>query len=342
MGRISHSARIAAAVEAIAGRQHGLVTRAQLRTAGLSDDQVDTWVGGGRIRRITRGVYAVGAAPIGDRGRIQAAVLASGRGAVASHRSAAFLLGIGERSPRVVDVISNRQGGRKIDGIRFHDVARPALHELVRVQGIACTNVARTVVDLAGVYGEDGLRETFERAAAGGKLDLPAIEAALAGRPRKRGAPALRRVIEEWRPVAETARYATVRSLFEAKLLPLVANAGLPMPRINAPVRTAERILEVDLLWDDERFVIEADSRRHHGAEVAFERDRKRDLELLGVNYGVLRVTWKQVEREPQKVFAVVRSELEGRRSDRKVDLTSYRPAVSESPRHSTDALGPL
>ena len=105
-----------------------------------------------------------------------------------------------------------------------------------------------------------------------------------------------------------------MRSLFEAKLLPLVAAAGLPMPRINAPVRTAERVLEVDLLWPDERFVVEADSRRHHATEVAFERDRKRDLELLGV----------ELRRPPRhlaarsnakpKVFAVVRSELERRR----------------------------
>ena len=142
---------------------------------------------------------------------------------------------------------------------------------------------------------------------------MAAIEAVLANGPRRRGAPCLRRVIEEWRPVAETAKYATVRSLFEAKLLPLVAAAGLPMPRINAPVRTAERILEVDLLWDEERFVVEADSRRHHAIEVAFERDRKRDRELLAAGYGVLRVTWREVENGTDAVFAVVRSELERR-----------------------------
>jgi very-short-patch-repair endonuclease/predicted transcriptional regulator of viral defense system len=314
MGRISHTAAVAAAVETIAGRQHGVVARAQLRSAGLSDDQVDNWVRGGRIRRVSRGVYAVGAASISERGRIQAAALASGRGAVVSHRSAAFLLGIGERSPRVIDVITPAQGGRQIDGIRVHAVAYPGRHELAQVYGIVCTSVARTVVDLAGTYGESGLRETFERAAAAGKLDLAAIEAVLDRGARRRGAPCLRRVIEEWRPVAETARYATVRSLFEAKLLPLVAAAGLPMPRINAPVRTAERVLEVDLLWDEERFVVEADSRRHHATEVAFERDRARDLDLLEVHYEVLRVTWKQVEREPQKVFAVIRNELERRR----------------------------
>jgi very-short-patch-repair endonuclease len=314
MGRKSRSAAAATTTATVANHQHGVVTREQLRRAGLSDDQVDSRVRDGRIHRVFRGVYAVGSASITERGRIQAAVLACGPQSVVSHRSAAFLLGIGERSPRVIDLIAPRKRGHEIDGIRVHGVAYPGRHELVRVQGIVCTNAARTVVDLAGTYGEDGLRKTFERAAAAGKLDLAAIEAVLGSGPRRRGAPCLRRVIVEWRPVAETARYATVRSLFEAKLLPLVAAANLPIPRINAPVRTAGRILEVDLLWDDERFVVEADSRRHHATEVAFERDRKRDLDLMEVHYEVLRVTWKQVECEPRKVFAVVRSELERRR----------------------------
>jgi predicted transcriptional regulator of viral defense system len=314
MANISHTAAIGLRVAALADGQQGVVTRGQLRELGLSDGSIHRWERSGRVRRVFRGVYTVGGAPMSERGRIQAAALASGRGAVVSHRSAAFLLGIGERSPRVIDVIPPRQGGRKVDGIRFHNVTSPSRHELARVHGIVCTSVARTVVDLAGTSGESGLRETFERAAAAGKLDLVAIEAVLDRGVRRRGAPCLRRVIEEWRPVAETARYATVRSLFEAKLLPLVAKAGLPMPGINAPVRTAERVLEVDLLWEDERFVVEADSRRHHATEVAFERDRERDLELMEVHYEVLRVTWKQVEREPQKVFAVIRNELERRR----------------------------
>jgi very-short-patch-repair endonuclease len=120
-------------------------------------------------------------------------------------------------------------------------------------------------------------------------------------------------VLDEWRPVAETAKYATVRSLFEAKLLPLIAKAQLPIPQINAPVRTAETVLEVDLLWPRHRFVVEADSRRHHAIEVAFERDRKRDRELLAASYTVLRVSWREAEREPDAVLAVVRSELERR-----------------------------
>jgi very-short-patch-repair endonuclease len=250
---------------------------------------------------------------MGPRARLRAVTLACGPGTVISHRSAAWLLGLRETNPATVDVICPGQAGRKLDGIRVHKVPYPAPAEALRIDAIPCTSVARTVVDLAGTHGEDGLRETIEMAAVKRVLDVAAIDAVLANGPRRRGAPCLRRVLDEWRPVAETAKHSTVRSPFEAKLLPLIVAAGLPTPRINARVHTADRVLEVDLLWERERFVVEADSRRHHAIEVAFERDRKRDRELLAAGYGLLRVTWREAEKEPDAVFAVVRSELRKR-----------------------------
>jgi very-short-patch-repair endonuclease len=313
MGRISHTAAITKAATSLAARQHGVATRAQLRRVGLSDDRIDGWVRAGHLRRVVSGVYAVGRPGITERGRLHAVVLACGPGASISHRSAAWLLGLREKNPVVVDVICPGQAGRKVDGIRVHKVPYPAPSELRPVFGIPCTTVARTVVDLAGVHGIEKLRESVEMAASKNMLDIGAIDAVLANGPRRRGTPALRTVVDEWRPVAETARYATIRSLFEAKLLPLIAAAGLPIPRINARVRTAERILEVDLLWPEQRFVVEADSRRHHAIEVAFERDHRRDRELLAAGYGTQRVSWREAEREPDAVLAVVRSELEAR-----------------------------
>jgi hypothetical protein len=282
MRRISNTAAISNAATSLAARQHGVASRAQLRQIGLSDDRIDSWVRVGRIRRVFSGVYAVGRPGITGRGRLHAAVLACGAGAVISHRSAEWLLGLREKNPAVVDVICRGQAGRKIDGIRVHKVPCPTPSEVRRVDGIPCTTVARTVVDLAGTHGEKEMRETIEMAAVRKVLDIAAIDAVLADGPRRRGAPCLRGVLDEWRPVAETARYSTVRSLFEAKLLPLIAAAGLPLPRVTAPVRTAERVLEVD-------------------------RDRKRDRELLAAGYRILRVSWREAEREPDAVLAVIR-----------------------------------
>jgi very-short-patch-repair endonuclease len=309
MAPISNHAGKRPAVASLASRQEGLISRRQLEACGVSASKIKRWIRDGRLLPVFHGVFAVGHALIGSRARIRAAALAC-PGAVISHRSAAALLGFGKAAPVVVDLIPTVERGRKIDGIKAHRVPFPCRSEWAYVQGIPVTSVARTIVDLAGVYGESELRESFERAATERMLDLAAIDAILSGGPRRRGAPCLRRVIDDWRPVAETAKQATFRSLFEAKLLPLIASAGLPLPRVNAPVRTAERILEVDLLWERERFVVEADSRRHHGIEIAFERDHRRSREFIAAGYGLLPVTWREVEREAPAVFDVIRQEL--------------------------------
>jgi very-short-patch-repair endonuclease len=293
----------------LAGRQEGVLTRNQLEALGVTSRQIDGMLRDGRLVPIFHGAFAIGHRALGPSGRMRAAALAC-RGAVISHRSAAALLKIGKTAPVVVDLIPTMERGRKIDGIKAHRVPFPGRGQWGYVHGIPVTTVARTIVDLAGTYGEGELGETVERAATERILDIAEIDEILACGPRRRGAPCLRRVLKPWRSVAETAKHATFRSLFEAKLLPLVAAADLPLPRFNAPVRTAERTLEVDLLWEPQRFVLEADSRRHHGIEVAFERDHKRARELLAAGYGVLGVTWREVETEAPAVFAVLRQEL--------------------------------
>ena len=316
---ISNHARIGSAVADVARGQEGLVTRQQLETGGISTRRIDGWVKDGRIHHVFRTVFVLGHPTVGPRARMRAAVLAC-PGAVISHRSAAALLGLREVAPVVIDVIPPVEHGRKIDGIKAHRVPFPGPTEVRTAYGIPCTTVARAIVDLAGTHGIDKLREAVAMAAYGKRLDIAAVEAVLDNGPRRRGAPALRIVLDEWRPVEETAKYSTIRSLFEAKLLPLIVVAGLPIPKMNARVRTAERVLEVDLLWPEEKFVVEADSRRFHAIEVAFERDHKRNRELMAAGYGVLRVSWREAEREPEEVFSVIRAEIVARGRSRRAD----------------------
>lgn len=297
----------------VARSQEGLVTTSQLRAVGLSSEAVTRWVATGRLHPVLRTVFALGRPAVGPRARLRAVVLACGPGTVISHRSAAWLLGLREVNPVTVDVICPGQAGRKVDGIRVHLVPYPAPGEVRTAYGIPCTTVDRLLVDLAGVQGIDQLRDAAAMAATLRMLDIAAVDAVLATGPKRRGAPALRTVLDEWRPVADAAKHSTIRSLFEAKLLPLVAVAGLPIPKVNARVRTDERVLEVDLLWPTERLVLEADSRKHHAIEVAFEEDHRRSRELIAADYEVLRVTWKEVEREPEAVFAVLRARLVAR-----------------------------
>ena len=79
------------AVARVAGRQRGLITRAQLAEAGLGRGAIAHRVAEGRLHRVHRGVYLVGHRVPAPLARETAALLAIGVGAVLSHRSAAKL-----------------------------------------------------------------------------------------------------------------------------------------------------------------------------------------------------------------------------------------------------------
>jgi Transcriptional regulator, AbiEi antitoxin/Protein of unknown function (DUF559) len=308
----------------LAASQHGVVSRRQLRGLGLSDGAIERAIRAGYLHRVFRAVYAVGHPGIDWRGRIRAATLACGQGAVASHRSAAALLGLLDRAPVVVDVIAAGKQGGKIDGIRAHMGPMPDRAEAGTVDGIPCTSPARTLVDYGGMVGLWSLRSAFERAAAKKMLDIEAVEAAL-GSGGRRGATSLRALIEEWRAAAPTAKQERLKSPLEAMVLPILSGRGIPRPRANAPVELIKGRIEVDFLWAEQRFVLEADSRDFHGTEVAFERDRWRDRELLRVGYSTLRVTRLQAESEAEQIAEAICRQLSGAEAS----VSAQRPAIS-------------
>jgi very-short-patch-repair endonuclease len=256
----------------------------------------------GRLHRVFRGVFAVGHPAIGTRDFALAAVLACGDGSVVSHRTAAELLGLLDRAPRIVDVIAPRQAGRGIPGISRHHVARPTESEIAIRDGIPCTNPSRTLIDLAGLLGGPSLSGAVERAAVLNALDIGEVDEMLARGPR-RGAPALRAILEDWRPpISEAMDERRLRSRLEARVLALTRANRLPAPECNRVVEANGKRLEVDFLWLAQRFVVEGDSHRFHGNRVAFETDRRRDRDLMLGGFRVLRITWAQITREPEPV----------------------------------------
>lgn len=228
-----------------------------------------------------------------------AAVLACGKGTVLSHGSASELIGLWDKQPTVVDVIPPNWSGRKIDDIRWHRVRFPLADEIEVRAGIPCTTASRTLIDMAGRSGSGSLRRMIEQAAILRLLDVDEIDRILA-RGRRRGAPHLRRLLTAWR--GTTVRQPRVRSRLEARLLPRLIEEGLPAPRCNVKLRVDGRHLEVDFLWDRQRLVIETDGEETHGTPTAFQRDRRRDQALAVAGYRTARVTWRQVQDEPEAV----------------------------------------
>ena len=234
---------------------------------------------------------------------MRAALLACGEQAVISHGTAAALLGLWDRPPASIDVITSDQAGRKIPGIRRRHVSPPEGDEVVLVNDIRSTSPSRTIVDLAGNLGHKSLREIVERAAVMGTLDVRAIKAIASGR---RGSVVLRQILSAW----HNGQSPHLRSVLEARILALIRAHGLQEPLCNRTVETGEGRYEVDLLWPRQRVVVEADGSQFHSGPLAFERDRRRDRELVSAGYCVIRLTWDQVETEAESIMANIRNLL--------------------------------
>ncbi|MEA2126844.1 MAG: hypothetical protein QOI80_3626 [Solirubrobacteraceae bacterium] len=110
-----------AALARLAGRQHGVVSLAQLLNLSFSESFVKRAVRSGRLIRVHRGVYAVGHLNLGLRGRAKAAELATG--GVISHISAAELLGIAREASGPIHV-TVPQYRRDRPGLVLHRVVR--------------------------------------------------------------------------------------------------------------------------------------------------------------------------------------------------------------------------
>ena len=280
----------------------------QLRQLGYSKSSIETQVSRGALHRVLRGVYAVGHGGIGRHGLMHSAVLACGRGALISRRSAAELLGLSDVQPVLTDLSGPSQAGRKIPGIRWHESTGIERTEVVVREGIPCTSVARTLVDMAGCCGARTLRRLVEEAAVSGLLDVFAVDRVLVRR-RRRGAAVLRWVLDPWRRLG--SEFPRLRSALEARVLSAILEEKLPMPETNVTLGVDDEYLEVDFLWREQRVVIETDGQRTHGTGVAFRRDRRRDQVLAAAGFRTARITWSHLEDEPRETMARIRRMLE-------------------------------
>jgi very-short-patch-repair endonuclease/predicted transcriptional regulator of viral defense system len=295
-------------VAELASRQHGVVSREQLRALGLTDTMIASRIAAGALLRVFPAVYGVGHLAIGRHSLMLAAVLACGEGAVVSHGSAAELHRLWDRRPALIDVIAPGKRGRGLDGVRWHRGYPLEPDEVTARERIPCTAVSRTLVDMAGSVGERSLRRLVEQAVVLRELDVAEVDLVLSRR-RRRGAPILRRVLAPWR--GNAGRPPKLRSVLEARLFAAIADAGLPRPRCNAVLRLEGHRLEVDFLWDEQRLVVETDGETTHRTAAAFQRDRWRDQLLGAAGYRPVRVTWSQMEEEPEATVARIGRMLE-------------------------------
>jgi very-short-patch-repair endonuclease len=272
------SANTDAVIARIAAVQHGVVEVGQLRAAGISKDSVWKAVKAGRLHRVFRGVYAVGHAGLSSEGMWMAAVLASGDGAVLSHRSAAELWQLLPRRDGPVDVtIPTSAGRRRRRGLRIHRSPYLPVNATTTRDRIAVTTAARTLRDLPRVVPPALVRKATRQAEYLG-LPLGAIQT------------------------------DGTRSDLERAFLVLCRRHRLPAPVANATIGP----YTVDFLWPDHHLVVETDAYATHRGRQAFEDDRARELYLHAAGYRLRRFTDNQVYGQPAALAASLRAEVGG------------------------------
>ncbi len=289
------------AVAALAARQYGVVTRAQLRALGLSDSAISGRAATGRLHRVHRGVYAVGHPLLPARGAWMAAVLACGRGAVLSHASAGALWDLRQTASAAIDVTVHRSGRAARHRLRVHRPYALRGDEVTVRHGIPVTTAARTILDLAEVLRERPLERVLDQAEQQRLTDVRSLLALARTRPTHRGA---RRLLGAL--ATHTPGTTITRSGLEERFLALCRAHAFPVPRVNHRVEG----FEVDFLFAAERVVVETDSWRFHGDRESFESDRARDAILAGAGYRTLRFTDDQLTRGAPGVVRALQAVL--------------------------------
>jgi len=230
----------------------------QLLAIGFTRNEIAHRIASGRLIRVYQGVFAVGHDALSDRGRMIAALIASGPGAALSHQTAAHLWKLIPSMPQSTHVTLTGRRPRRRDGLVVHHAS---CLEMTIHQGLPTTTPLQTLAQLPAT-----------------QSDRARAEALVLGLIRR----------------SDDDNAEPTRSELELALLPALEKAQLPRPLVNHHVLGRE----VDFHWPDHDLIVETDGWRTHGHRRAFESDRARDAMLQAHGYRVVRFTWRQVLHE--------------------------------------------
>ena len=220
-----------------------------------------------------------------------AAVLACGKGAALSHRSAAALWKIGTERASAIDLSVTRRTRLHRDGLRVR--ARPTLAatEIVRHQGIPVTGIVQTSIDIAAELRPTALERAINEADKQDLISPEELRIALDGHAGEPGVRPLRILLDK-----HTFRLSD--SDLEILFRPIAVAAGLPLPHTKQMVNG----FEVDFFFPDLGLVVETDGLRYHRTPSTQARDAKRDRSHVLAGMTPLRFTHYEIKHEKAQV----------------------------------------
>ncbi|WP_344802221.1 type IV toxin-antitoxin system AbiEi family antitoxin domain-containing protein [Microlunatus ginsengisoli] len=275
-----------------------------LRARGLDHPEIRRLVRSGELERVRRGVFMRPSSPCTVEERHRRLVRATsrflGEGAVISHFSAATL----HRLPVWPDAIGRvhlthprSYGGKRRDSVHVH-LGRLPPDDVVRIDGIPVTSLARTVLDL-------GRSATLAQTVAAGDRAL------LLGLTGHELAEGLSRM-ERW-PGTRQARQAVAmldprsESAGESASRVELINQNLPHPELQLEIvdGRGDFVARSDFGWAEQRTVGEFDGKIKYGRllrpgetveDVVWDEKLREDA-IRDAGWQVVRWTWADLRR---------------------------------------------
>jgi very-short-patch-repair endonuclease len=288
------------AVGEFAASRYGVITRKQAAAIGLTPKVVTRRVKAGYLREPTPGVLTVAGSEESWHQRMLVATLASGGIGVAGFRSAAALHRLDGYSHGPVELLlpTARRNAALIATVHR---ASFSPDDVATVDGIRCTNIARTLIDIASVDRPERVAQAFESAWRNGVslAWLRHTAESLQGH-GQRGA----RLIIQLLDGADAHRRPS-ESVLELRLERILKDVPGLVRQHSVVTNGGSFVARVDFAIPGARIAVEAHSRRFHFGPGAVAADEAREHALKSAGWDVY-YFGQQSMKAPARVRAAV------------------------------------
>jgi hypothetical protein len=295
---VAHSRSMTPELRSIANRQCGVVTRRQALDAGMTERQLKTMTQPrGEWVVVRRGAYAErwewDSADESRRHlmRVMSATLMVRMPYVLSHSAAAVVHGLDCR-PHWRELVHLSHpgvlGGRTESGVKHHPAAVPD-EQLVVVDGLVVTSLARTGVDIARQYGaEDGVVACDQVLRRGvPRSDMYAVLAGMRSWPN----------VTKAREAARLAD-AGAENVAESLARMLVIELGFGVPATQVWIEDGGRRARVDMVLHGHAFEFDGKLKytgNFGSGDQALWQEKLREDWLRSLGFGVSRIVWSDL-----------------------------------------------
>jgi very-short-patch-repair endonuclease len=192
------------------------------------------------------------------------------------------------------------------DVVVAHRMGSIPAQDLKTIDGIPCTGIDRTLMDLGLVVDADALEDALDSALRKRLTSVARLTMRLRQQPGRRGSGNLKKLLVE-----RSSDGKPTESRFETRLHRLLLNGGLPPLKQHTVWDGGEFVARVDFCYPEAKVIVEADSYRWHSSKRAWQRDMDRRNQLTTLGWQIVHITWDDLIRRPSATLSRIRSLLQ-------------------------------